>query len=599
MAPHATAACDLLVVGSGGGGLTAAVTARRHRLDVLVVEKDAVIGGATAVSGGYVWIPCNSVSARAGVEDTREAARRYLEHEAGASFDAEVAEAFLENGPRMVEFLERETAVRFVPAATFPDYHPDAPGGTKGGRSILAEPYDGRALGDRLSSLRRPLRETTLWGLNVGSGTELAHFFKATRSPRSAAFVARRMAVHALHVLLHGRGMRLSNGNALTGRLLKTAVDMGVRFMVAAPVTRLETSGGRVTGAVVRGAEGEVRIEARRGVLLACGGFSHDPERKKALYPHVAAGAEHASAVPASNTGDGLRLGESAGGVVEKTLPNAGAWAPSSIIPYPDGTKGVFPHVIDRAKPGVIAVTRKGTRFVNESCSYHDFVQAMLAAARGEKEVCAFVVCDHRTIRRYGLGFARPFPMPLGPLVASGYLSRGDTLAELARRAGIDAAGLQATVDAFNADAREGRDRRFGKGTTAYNRFQGDPNHGPNPCVAPVERPPFYAVRMIPGDLGSFAGLRADRFGRVLDAQRRPIPGLYVAGNDMCSVAGGNYPGGGINIGGAMTFGYVAALHVAEGAGTRERPFVRSESASLTPLATMHSIPKADGTSGS
>ncbi len=590
--------CDLLVVGSGGGGLTAAITARWNHLDVLVVEKDAVVGGATAVSGGYIWIPVNHVSRGAGVTDTPEAARRYLRHEAGACFDAQVAEAFLDAGPRMVEFLERETAVRFMPAATFPDYHPDAPGGAPGGRSILAEPYDGRELGAHLKLLRRPLPETTLWGLNVGSGTELGHFFKATRSLTSAAFVARRIAIHAFHLLRYGRGMRLSNGNALVGRLLRSAIDLGVRFMVSSPVIELESAGGAVTGAVVGTPRGETRIEAKYGVVLACGGFSHDPRRKMALYPHVRAGADHASPVPASNTGDGLRLGEAAGGVVETQLPNAGAWAPVSIVRRADGSKGVFPHVIDRAKPGVIAVTRRGTRFVNESCSYHDFVQAMIAAHPGQSDVCAFVVCDHRTIRRYGLGYARPFPMPLGPLLASGYLVSGATINELAQRAGIQPAALADTVRTFNEEARQGRDAKFGKGTTVYNRFQGDPEHAPNPCLAPVEHPPFYAVKMIPGDIGSFAGLRADRFGRVLDARRQPIPGLYVAGNDMRSVAGGNYPGGGINIGGAMAFGYVVGGYVAEAAGKPARTVDRSSSASPTPLATMAAIPRDETPSG-
>ncbi|MDO8631819.1 MAG: FAD-dependent oxidoreductase, partial [Phycisphaerales bacterium] len=507
--------CDLLVVGSGAGGLSAAITARKYGLDVIVVEKEPTLGGTTAISGGWIWIPGNSVAARAGATDSLEAAKRYVEHEAGKNFDAERVAAFLENGPRMVEFFERETVVRFMPSITFPDYHPEAPGSALG-RSIVVEPYDARELGTNLAKLRRPMREVTLFGLNVGSGTELTHFFKATRSLESAFYVGRRIAGHCFDVARYGRGMRLSNGNALAARLVKSAFDLGVRILLSASATKLMIEGGAVRGVVVGMGQGNVAISARRGVVLACGGFTHDIARRKLLYSHAPTGTEHNSPVARGNTGDGLRLGESAGGVVDTGLPNAAAWVPVSIVPHSDGTKGVFPHVVDRAKPGVIAVTRKGVRFVNESVSYHDFVQSMIAANKGEEEAYAFVVCDHRAIRRYGLGYVKPFPLPLRPHLKSGYLLRGRDLVELANRAGIDPAALTNTVKECNVDAREGRDTRFGKGSTAYNRFQGDASHQPNPCVAPLEKPPFYAVKIGPGDLGTFAGLKTDPFGRVL-----------------------------------------------------------------------------------
>jgi succinate dehydrogenase/fumarate reductase flavoprotein subunit len=262
-------------------------------------------------------------------------------------------------------------------------------------------------------------------------------------------------------------------------------------------------------------------------------------------------------------SGDGLRLGEAAGGVVERDLRNAAAWMPVSLITYPDGSIGVFPHVIDRAKPGVVAVLRNGQRFVNEANSYHDFVQAMIAANQGQTDTYAFVICDRRAIRQYGLGHVKPFPFPLGAALKSGYLIQGRTPHELAQYAGIDAQGLEKTIAEFNADAREGRDSRFGKGSTAYNRFQGDPLHQPNPCVAPLLQPPFYAVKIMPGDIGTFAGLKTDRLGRVLNDRGVPIDGLYAAGNDMASIMGGNYSGAGINLGPAMTFGYIIGCHTA------------------------------------
>ena len=558
--------CDVLVIGSGAGGLSAAVTARKLGLDVLAVEKDAVYGGTTARSGGWLWIPCSPTARREGVQDSIDAARTYLRHEAGNHFDADRVDAFLRHGPEMVEFFERETAVRFVLGPTFADYHPDAPGGTPGGRSICAEPFDARELGREKDRLRPPLREITFLGMMIGTGKELVHFFNATRSLESAAVVARLLARHSRDVALHGRSMRLTNGNALVGRLAKSAFDLGIPLWTSAPARELVVEDGAVRGALVEREGRTVRVRARRGVVLAAGGFPQDAARRRALFRHAPTGAEHWSPAPPGNTGDGLRLGEAAGAAVEDRYPNAAAWVPISFVPRPDGTVGTFPHFVDRAKPGVIAVTAAGTRFVNEADSYHDFIQAMVAATEG-REHAAWLLCDHATLRRYGLGFAKPFPLPLAPYLRSGYLLRGRTLAELAGKAGVDATALERTVAGFNGPARRGEDPAFGRGRTAYNRSLGDPLVSPNPCVAPLERAPFYAVKVVPGDLGTFAGLRGDANARVLDREGRPIPGLYAAGNDLASVMGGYYPGGGITLGTAMTFGYIAARHMARCGG--------------------------------
>jgi succinate dehydrogenase/fumarate reductase flavoprotein subunit len=555
---------DLVVIGSGAGGMAAAVTARRHGLDVLVVEKEPVYGGTTARSGGWLWIPCNPLAQRERIADSREAARTYLQHEAGNHFDAERVDAFLAAGPRMVEFFERETSVQFVLGPAFSDYHPDAPGGLSGGRSICAAPFDARALGENARALRPPLREITFVGMMIGSGKELLHFFNVTRSLVSAAYVARLLLRFGRDRLVHGRAMRLANGNALAGRLAKSAFDLGVTLWRSAPATALVTdASGAVHGVVVEREGRAIQVTARRGVVLACGGFPHDIARRKALFPHAPTGAEHWSPAPPGNTGDGLRLGAAAGAALDETLPNAAAWVPVSRVKWRDGSDGVFPHFVDRAKPGVIAVTRRGKRFVNEADSYHDFVQAMVRACQGAPEVAAFLICDHPTIRRYGLGFVKPFPLPLAAHLRSGYLRRGRTLEELAAQAGIDGAALAATVAAYNAPARDGHDPEFGRGSTAYNRYLGDPTCRPNPCVAPIERAPFYAVEVVPGDLGTFAGLKTDFHARVLGRDGRPIPGLYAAGNDMASIMGGNYPGGGITLGPAMTFGYIAGRHAA------------------------------------
>ena len=567
-ASAASHACDVLVIGSGAGGLATAVTAAKLGLSVLVVEKEAVYGGTTARSGGWLWIPCNGPSAREGiVEDSVEAARTYLQHETGNHFDAARVDAFLEAGPKMVEFFERETEVQFVTGPTFSDYHPDAPGGVPGGRSICAAPYDGRKLGAELKRLRPPLKEITFVGMMIGSGKELLHFFNVTRSVRSAAFVAGKLAAHMRDLALHGRAVRLTNGNALAGRLAKSAFDAGVQLWTSSPATELLVEDGRVTGAVVARDGAAVRVTAARGVVLAAGGFPQDLDRRKALFPH----ARHFSPAPPGNTGDGLRLGETAGAAVETGYPHAAAWVPVSLVPWPDGSTGTFPHFIDRAKPGVIAVTARGVRFVNEGNSYHDFVQAMVKACEGLDENAAWLICDHPTIRRYGLGFVKPFPLPLTPHLNSGYLKRGRSLAELAAATGVDAAALERTVAEFNGPARRGEDPAFAKGSTAYNRSLGDPTVTPNPCVAPVERGPFYAVKLVIGDLGTFAGVKTDANAQVLDGDGAPIPGLYAAGNDNASIMGGNYPGGGITLGPAMAFGWVAARHMAALRGSDSR----------------------------
>ena len=547
--------CDVLVAGSGAAGLAAAVTARRHGLEVIVAEKAAVFGGTTARSGGWLWIPNHSMQAALGVRDSLEEASTYLLHEAGEKFDPERVNAFLTAGPRMIDWFQRETALRFDPSATFSDYHPDAPGGKAGGRSMVASAFDGRELGPMLAKLGPALPELTVFGVMIGSGAELTHFTRWSKSFASAAFVARRLAGHACARLFYGRGVRLTNGNALAGRLLKSALDCGVSLWDRSSVTGLSNENGAIRGATVQRNGVPVQVGVRKGVILACGGFPQDAERKRRLFPH----REHFSPAPPGNTGDGLRLAEAVGVLVDETLPNPAAWVPVSRVPRQDGSFGLFPHFIDRAKPGVIAVTPGGQRFVNEGNSYHDFVQALFA----QQETSAWLVTDHRALRAYGLGFVKPWPLPLGPHLKSGYLKRGASLEALAEETGIEKERFRQTLGTYNADAKKGSDPLFRKGETAYNRFYGDPEIRPNPCVAPIVAPPFYAVRVVVGDLGTYAGIPTNGRAQVLDRHRRPIPGLYAAGNDALSIMGGNYPGPGITLGPAMTFGWIAGRHLA------------------------------------
>ncbi len=547
--------CDVLVAGSGAGGLAAAITARRHGLEVIVAEKEPLFGGTTARSGGWLWIPNHPMQASIGAKDSLEEASTYLLHEAGEKFDPERVDAFLAAGPRMVDWFQRETALRFDPSATFSDYHPDAPGGKPGGRSIVASAFDGRELGPMLGKLRPPLPELTVFGVMIGSGAELTHFMRWSKSLASAAFVARRLVGHGCARLFYGRGVRLTNGNALAGRLLKSAVDAGVVLWNSSSIESLFKEEGRVRGATVRKDGSSITVKIRKGVVLACGGFPQDAARRRRLFAH----ADHHSPAPPGNTGDGLRIAEGAGARIDESLPNAAAWVPVSQVPRPDGGFGLFPHFIDRAKPGVIAVTPKGRRFVNEGNSYHDFVQALFA----QKETSAWLVTDHRAIRAYGLGFVKPFPLPLGPHLRSGYLKRASSLDALAKKLEIEETTFTDTLKRYNEAAKSGSDPDFGKGSTAYNRFYGDTGIKPNPCVAPIVAPPFYAVRVLVGDLGTYAGIATNGHAQALDANKRPIPGLYAVGNDALSIMGGSYPGPGITLGPAMTFGWIAGRHLA------------------------------------
>jgi succinate dehydrogenase/fumarate reductase flavoprotein subunit len=318
--------CDLLVAGSGASGLTAAVIAAKHGLSVIVVEKEAVFGGTTALSGGFLWVPNNHLSKEAGISDSKEAARDYIRHEASNHFDAARTETFLDAGPAMVRFMHDSTSVRFEASPAFSDYHPDAPGGLPGGRSILAAPVDANILGEDLIKLRPPRPELTLYGLAIGSGKELWHFYRATKRLESFIYVSKRVAKFGVDRVLKGRSMLLTNGNALAARLYRSAKDLGVQVWLDSPVKKLSREAdGRVVGAEVLTPKGLRRVVASKGVVLACGGFAQDIARRQSLYNHAAAEGEHVSAAAPGNTGDGLRVAEAIGAQTRMDYPNAGA----------------------------------------------------------------------------------------------------------------------------------------------------------------------------------------------------------------------------------------------------------------------------------
>ncbi len=550
---------DVVVIGSGAAGLTAALTAAARGLEVVVIEKEPVFGGTTALSEGMIWVPLSAQVKAVGKADTVEAAVNYMLAAAGRFAVPKKANAYVGHAAAMLGFVEANTRARFTLSATSPDYHQDLPGATIGMRAFNPGLFDGRLLGADFARLRHPLASTMILGGMTIASADLPHFMAMKRSVKSLAHVARLAGRYGLdRASGHARGTRIANGNGLVAALALALREAGVPILTGTRAIGLERANGRVNRVRIAANGGERTIVVAKGVVLACGGFPGDPEFKSRFYPKVRSGADFVSMAPATNTGDGLRLALEVGAVLDEAVDQPAAWTPVSLVPFSGGQLIPFPHYMDRGKPGVIAVDGRAHRFTNEAEPYHRFVPAMIRASADAKDVAVHVIADHRALRRYGLGAVPPAPGRIGTYLKSGYLKMGETPALLANSIGIDAAALTNTIATFNGPAACGEDPEFGKGNNAFNRAYGDAAHAPNPCVAPLIKPPFYAVRVAPGDIATFIGLKTDASARVLDALGLPVPGLFAAGNDMTSPFGGDYPAAGITIGAAMTFGYIA-----------------------------------------
>lgn len=544
---------DVVVIGAGAAGMSAALFAAIRGAKTLLVEKTAFVGGTSAFSAGSVWIP--NTRHASGATDSADNVERYLQQIVGNRADASLRASFLKAGPEAVKTLERDSEVKLRAYARHPDYRSELDGAALAGRALEPLPFDGRLLGDAFKLIRTPLPEFTLLGGMMVDRTDIGHLLSSTKSLKSFVHSANLLARHGHDRLRHGRGTRLVMGNALVGRLLYSLIRRDVDILTDASLGKITREvGGPVTGAVLMSGDVSRDIKITRGLILAGGGFNRHAERRAALGTN-----EDWSSVAPGSTGDAQDRAIEIGARLSDRDLSAAFWAPASIRRRADGSSAVFPHfVLDRGKPGTLAVDGSGRRFVNEAISYHQFALEMLASP--DTAIPAFLIADAVGLRKYGLGMVRPGGWGTKAALSDGYLVSGETIEQLARRLNIDPTNLRATVDRMNDHARNGRDSEFGRGSTAYQNHNGDAAAGhANPNLGPIATAPFYALRLYPSDIGTSAGLVTDDTARVLDANNRPIARLYACGNDMQSVMGGTYPGPGITLGPALAFAYVAA----------------------------------------
>lgn len=550
---------DLLIAGAGPAGMTAALVASLEGLDVLLCEKSDQVGGTGSTSAGTLWIPGNHQSQAAGFTDSAEQAGLYLNALIGEATHRDLRNAYLQTGPTAIDYLCAHTEVQFLPCGTHPDYRSNMPGAAIAGRAIVPEPFDGRLLGDEFRRIRPPIPEFMVFGGMMVGKADLAPLIGRFRSIANFIYSAKLFARYLIDRLKYPRGTRIMMGNALIGRLFYSLRKRGVPIVFDASIADVIGDRHGVVGARVKIGGKEIRINTRKGVILATGGYAHNKRFREMFMPQP---VPVYSMSYEGNRGDGVAIGQRLGARIAPEHGTSGLWTPVSITTRPDGSKGLFPHlVLDRAKPGLIAVNSAGRRFVNEAASYHDFALAMFDAHKTVPSIPAFLICDAAFIKTYGLGVVYPGHRNLAKFVDSGYLVRGRTLDELAAKIAVDPMQLRNTVARYNRFAETGVDIDFGKGETELNRFNGDARHAPNACIGPIAMAPFYAVAVWPADIAVSTGLATDADACVLDANRKPIPGLYACGNDMASVMAGSYPGPGTTLGPAMVFAYRAAMH--------------------------------------
>ena len=545
---------DVLIVGSGAGALAAAVTAAHTGDSVLVVEKSDRYGGTSAMSGGGIWIPVSDNAKNLGAEDSAEDAVLYMKTVIGDQVTESRIRAYVYAAPRMLRFLQDNSHLRYE-AYPYPDYYPEQPGARRGYRTQAPMVFKGAKLGGDLYRMREQPPGALVQGRYTMTFTEGRKFLTQAKGWRITLFkVIVSYYLDILGRLKSGRSRRLTQGNSLIGSLYLSLKEKGGELWLEAPMTSLIAEDGRVSGAVVDKGGEPVQVNARKGVILAAGGFEHDDKMRQESLPHPT--RTDWSAGQENNTGDAIKAAIKLG--AQTDLMQHAWWIPVVDVPEWPRPMGIF---AERSLPGLVIVNKEGKRFANEALPYLESGYAMYEA----ESVPSWVVFDATFRRKYPFGPLGPgwaTPDRFLPRKVQKLLVKANTIAEIAGQAGINADGLKDTIARNNRFADTGVDTDFQRGESFYDQYYGDSRNKPNPCIARIEKPPYYALPLHPGDIGTKGGLLTDENAQVLNEDNEPIEGLYAVGNTSASVMGDKYVGAGATLGPAMTFGYVAARHL-------------------------------------
>lgn len=566
MQEQSQTAWDVIVVGSGGGAMTAALIAADQGLSVLVVEKSEFYGGTTAISGGGIWIPNNHFFAAKGGRDSYEKALEYILAAGGGKADETKVRAYLDHAPEMVRYLAQKTRVRYDVAEKYPDYYQHLPGSLPGGRSLDPELFDTSVLGEELNNLRRPSPSTLLMG-KISWTARDAHVAMARERGWRFKILWFMLRYKLDFMWRRKTGKKYDRyaglGSSLICGLRASLLDRKVPLWLKTDFRDLVVEDGRVTGIKVEREGKEMTLGARRGVILGAGGFEQNQALRDKYLPKPTQ-VSWSATPPGNNTGAPLEAGMAAGAATD--MMDWAWWTPTIPVVGEDKPRGIF---AERAFPGSIVVNALGKRFCNEAQGYLEFGAAMYKdhEETGGKNVPAWCIFDASFRFNYAMGPLMPAQIMPDSRLRKEWLNsvywKAGTLDELARQIGVDPAGLAETVAQVNEYARTGKDVDFDRGGNVFDRYYGDVNVKPNPCLAPIKKGPFYAMRMDAGDIGTKGGLLTDKYARVVREDGAPIEGLYAIGNTSASVMGTAYPGAGATIGPAMAFGYIAARHIA------------------------------------
>lgn len=570
---------DWLVAGAGAGGMTGAVAAHQLGGSVLVVEKEPLYGGTTAKSGGVIWVPANQDQPNVGISDSVDEGYYYLKDLIGDTVPDARIRAYANNAREMLAFMTRHSHVQYAALPAYMDYYENSPGYKSGGRSMDSAPFNLKQLEDEAENIRIDHYDGLLlpFNITVVEGRRLQEM-----DIGAFALGAKLLGRYLLDLparLRKQRDNRLALGPALVARLRRSLMDRDIPLWLEAPITELLLDGDRVSGALVKRNGKTITVRARRGVLLATGGFSHNEALRKRYQPHPTS-TQWTAAAPGA-TGDAVLLGETVNAALG--FMECAWWSPTYTIP--DGR--VMALIAGKSNPGSIMVSQQGKRFANEAQPYEDLVKAQYRAQqRGEESIPCYLIFDATYRQKYAIGHIKPGKVETDSAIpeenfTSGLIAKADTLPALAEKLGISADNLVATVEAFNKHARRGDDPAFGRGESEHDKYYADKKVSPNPSLAALDKPPYYALRCEPGDLDTKGGLACDEYGRVLNREGGVITGLYAAGNASAAAMGNTYPGAGATIGSAMTFAYLAAKHAfGEGGGeaTETNQAIRKDS---------------------